>query len=101
MIIEEETGVPFDDVLEEVIKVYKPMDTQELSLVHRIAICLWRLARAHTIERMQRTKSSLSRGPEAFCRNILIYDRLMDIQLQRAVNALEKKRKKERARRRS
>ena len=84
--------IPFDDIHEEMIRHYRPMDPVERQLVLRIARCVWRLQlSAGMEERLVETRRDALRPGTAYER-ILKYERLVDIHLHRAIVALERKR---------
>jgi len=90
--IDQDHGVPFEDVLARLNAHYKPRDPVEEELVVRIARCLWRLSLSASMESRLLYKNRVTTRPGTSYEKILRYERLVDIHLHRAIDSLERKR---------
>lgn len=85
-------GRTYEEILDEVRTYYFPRDIVEDTLVRRIARCSWRILMSETMEDriINRRGFYTSVGPGR--ERLMRYERLIDIQLHRAIEALEKRR---------
>jgi len=90
--IERQHGVSFEDVLARMFDYYKPVDPVEDELVTRIARCVWRLSLSATMESRLLSRRKNASKPGVSYERILKYERLVDIHLHRALEALNKHR---------
>jgi hypothetical protein len=90
--MEERTGIAFEEMLEDIEEHYRPTDPVEYMLVQRIARSLWRLVVASAMEDSVFARYPNSPRPDCACESIMKYERLADIHLHRAMNALARKR---------
>ena len=84
--------VELQPYLDKVRACYQPSDSVEEELVERIARCLWRLARTADMELRLLQRPGISDRPGASHESIVRYERMVDMQLHRAIKALERKR---------
>lgn len=94
--ISQEIGASYEQVLDEMRTHYSPRDFLEDRLVQRIARCFWRIM----ITQMKEDKHLEIRGanmlrPSKSYEKIIRHERMIDIQLHRAIAVLERKREKE------
>ena len=93
-VVAEQVGASFEEVHEEMCMHYRPCDCVEAVLVRRVARCAWRLMITETMEnrslsrRSSGLRSTLSPGHET----IIKRERLIELQLHRAISALREKR---------
>ena len=90
--MEERSAVRFQPVLESVLAYYAPADPIEEALVNRIARCIWRLARAEDMEARSLESYPAPSRPGHSNESIVRYERTVDLQLHRAMRALQRKR---------
>ena len=91
-LIASELNATFDQLLDDLRTYYFPRDPIEGRLVHRIARCLWRLMLSERMEGRIISRSGLPNSPAGSYEKILKYERLVDIHLHRAIEALNKMR---------
>ena len=89
-----------EEILDAMTAQYKPKDALEITLVRRIARCAWRMFVTEGMETRLLGKSSAPYYPTGDYEAIIRHERLCDIQLHRAIDALAKKREAEDRRRR-
>ena len=82
----------FGPILEEVSRHYCPCDAVEELLVKRIARCVWRIARAEMMESGLLDRNPYSLKPGTSLQKVMDYERTADLQLYRAIKALDAKR---------
>lgn len=87
-----ELGVSYFDIVANMHRHYMPKDHLEDMLVKRIAKCVWRLALSDAMERRNLSQRGINEKPGVTYEKILRYERLVDIHLHRAIDALAKKR---------
>lgn len=90
--IVEETDREFMQVLEPLVQHYQPKDPVEDQLVRRIAVCTWRLHLSEKMERQQRSCMQHRYIPTKSLERISNYEKTVDINLHRAIRALNRKR---------
>jgi len=90
--LEERSADRFQPILDNVLAYYAPMDPIEEALVNRIARCLWRLARAAEMEARSLESYPAPSRPGHSNESIVKYERMVDLQLHRAMRALQRKR---------
>lgn len=90
--VAEQFYVDFDPILDDVRKHYRPVDPIEEGLVKRIARCMWRLARAESMEDRLLERNPSATKPGISLEKVINYERTVDLQLHRAIRALEHKR---------
>ena len=93
--IQQEAGIDFDAIMEEMCRHFRPADPLEVQLVKRIARCTWRLALAEGMERRVLERHAAPTRPGTSYERVLKYERLVDIHLHRAITALAAKRQAE------
>jgi len=91
-LIASELNMTFDQLLDDLRSFYRPADPIEDGLVRRVARCLWRLTLSETMEGRVISRCGLPNHPGGHYERILKYERLVDIHLHRAIDALTKKR---------
>ena len=89
--IAEELGLSYEDTLAKLRAHFAPADPLEDQLVARIARCTWRLALAEAMERRVLDKNPSLFKPSRSLERIMRYERFVDINLHRAINALRSK----------
>lgn len=90
-IIAEAVVAEYDSMLEEICRHYEPEDPVEEVLVKRIARCSWRMMITEAMEDAYlKRRSHLLVG--ASYEKIIKHERLIDVQLHRAIAALTRKR---------
>lgn len=82
----------FEPIHDEVRQHYRPCDPVEEQLVKRIARCIWRIARAEMMESGLLDRNPLALKPGTSLQKVMDYDRTADLQLYRAIKALDAKR---------
>ena len=80
--------INFEPYLECMRDYFQPNDPIEHKLVERIARCFWRLDRAADMDRRGYVNSMGSTRPGDSNHSILRYERMVDLQLGRALKAL-------------
>jgi hypothetical protein len=90
--VEQESGVDFMAVLEDMYMYFQPMDPLEHQLVRRIARCAWRLRLAEAMELRCLDRQPGPTRPGTSYDKVLKYERLVDIHLHRAIAAFQRKR---------
>ena len=93
--VSEAHGVPFDEILEEMTRHYRPADPVERQLVMRIARCAWRLSLSASMEEQLLDRGGNALRPSTSYERVLKYERLVDIHLHRALVMLQRKRESE------
>jgi hypothetical protein len=93
--ISKQHGVPYEEVLGEMLRHYAPADPVERQLVQRIARCVWRLSLSASMEERLIERRPNAPKPGTTYDRILKYERLVDIHLHRALATLQRKRESE------
>lgn len=93
--LNEEIGRDFDDMYQELQAHYKPIDPLEEVLVRRIARAAWRILYTEAAEKRDIIRQLGVPGITRCYEDIIRSERFIDIQLHRAINALERKRQRE------
>jgi hypothetical protein len=88
-----EPGVEFGPVLEKARACYQPENAAEEELVHLIARCWWKRARLEQLEDRSIERNPYKLLPVYSTPYLLKYARQVDLQLHRAMRALERIRK--------
>lgn len=88
-------GVTFEEILEKMMEYYQPADYLEETLVHRIARCTWKLRLIQSIEDNALYGLTVSSAPGSSLEGLSVIERRTDVQLHRAIAALNHKRKQE------
>jgi hypothetical protein len=88
-----EPGVEFQPILEKATAHFLPTDPVEEELVHRIARCWWKRARIEQLEDRSIERNPYKLLPVNSGTNLLKYERQVDLQLHRAIRALERLRR--------
>jgi len=83
-------GRQFEDILGEMLAHYHPADPIEELLVRRIARCAWRLAITESMEERVLMRCPFRNTPAPSQDRIIRHERRIDIQLHRAIAALER-----------
>ena len=95
----EEIGIKHDEIIEALFCFYEPKDAIENTLVRRIARCTWRIYITEAMEARMLDRHGLPNRPGEVYAAIIRHERTCDIQLHRAMAALEKKRDRDAKRR--
>ena len=90
--VDDACDIEFQPYLDKVRAHYQPSDPMEEELVERIARCLWRLARSADMERRLVAGIGARTNPSNSNERILKFERLVDMQLHRAIRTLDRKR---------
>jgi len=85
-------GKSYKQTLAEMRDCYKPDDAVEEVLVRRIARCAWRILYAHAMEDRNIQHDGVAWTVSSDQQCLIRYERLTDIQLHRAIEALHKRR---------
>jgi hypothetical protein len=98
-VVAEQVGASFEDVHEEMCMHYHPCDCVEAVLVRRIARCAWRLMITETMENrgFARRRAGLRNTLTPAHETIIKRERLIEIQLHRAISALREKRSEQKS----
>jgi len=88
-----EPGVEFQPILEKAQAHFRPADPMEEELVRLIARCWWKRARIEQLEDRSIERNPYKLLPVNSGTNLLKYGRQVDLQLHRALRALERIRK--------
>lgn len=88
-------GVTFEEIHEKMMDHYQPADYLEETLVHRIARCTWKLRLIQSIEDNALYGLTVSSAPGSSLEALSVIERRTDVQLHRAISALNHKRKKD------
>ena len=89
-VIAEAVGTSFESVLDEMRDHYKPADPVEELLVRRVARCAWRLMITETMEDRIIQRRGILDTPGRSMERLILHERRIDIQLHRAIAALER-----------
>ncbi len=84
--------IDFQAIYDRVRGHYRPLDPMEEELVNRIARCMWRLARAEAMEARLMDRNPGAMRPGTSLEKLMKYERTVDLQLYRAIRALERRR---------
>jgi hypothetical protein len=91
-----ESEIEFERILSEMNGHYHPADPIEDQLVRRIAVCIWRLQAAETLERSALIRRDGKRYlSDKHLTTIVKLERYTDLHLHRAIRALTRKRETE------
>jgi len=85
-------GRTYEDVLKELRACYRPLDAVEETLVRRIARCSWRILMSETMEDHLINRRGFKPRVSVSRERLMRCERLTDIQLHRAIEALQKRR---------
>jgi len=91
-LVAEQYHVDFEPILEKLRRHYCPCDPIEEELVNRIARSMWRLARTELMESRLLDRNPAATRPGTSLERVLKYERMVDLQLHRAIRALDRKR---------
>jgi hypothetical protein len=93
-VIAQQVGASFEDVFEKMAEVYRPIDYVEALLVRRAARSAWRLMLTETLENnaLSNRTCGLKRRLVPAQETVIARERLIELQLHRALAALRKKR---------
>ena len=86
-------GAEFGPILEEARACFRPANPMEEVLVHTIARCWWKSARVEQLEDRSIERNPYKLLPVHSGTDLLRYGRQVDLQLHRALRALERMRK--------
>jgi hypothetical protein len=89
--IEQEIGVTFDEIHQEMREHFRPADKLEEYLVKRVARCLWRIEHGQAMEHKLLDRRPTITRPGVSYEKVMRYERLVDIHLHRAITALKRK----------
>jgi hypothetical protein len=81
-----------DQILADLRWHYQPMDPVDEALVRRIAGCLFKLEHTEAMQRRMFDRRPQSLRPSSTVERLAKYERLVDMQLHRAIRALTAKR---------
>lgn len=91
----EEIGVKHEDITEAIFRFYEPRDAIENTLARRISRCVWRIYMTEAMEARMLERQGLPNRPGDTYNAIIRHERVCDLELHRAMTALEKKRDRE------
>ena len=90
--VAEMVGKTFEQVFEDMNACYQPADAIEETLVRRIARCAWRMLMTETMEDHIICRRGFHTSVGKSRERLIRYERLTDIQLHRAIEALQRRR---------
>lgn len=93
--LKEEIGRNFEDLLQELRAHFKPKDALEEVFVRRIARAAWRTLYTEAVENRDIVRQRGVPGITNCYEDVIRNERFIDIQLHRAIYALERKRLRE------
>ena len=93
-LLAKQMGITHEQILKEVTALYQPQDAIENTFVSRIARCTWRIRLTEAMETRLFEGGGVPHYPGARYTDLIRHERLCDIQLHRAVLALEKRRER-------
>ena len=90
--IEQDPDAEYQSILDDLQACYQPADAVERELVKRIARCFWRLRWTEAVERRALSLWPNPNRPGKAHSAVLKHERMVDLQLYRAIRALARKR---------
>ena len=93
-LLTQQMGITYKQILKELVALYEPQDAIENTFVSRIARCTWRIRLTEAMEARFLSGEGVPGYAHERYTDLIRHERLCDIQLHRAVLALEKRRER-------